>query len=58
VSGKTRYSRYNSRRAAAIEDQAGRTFLYTLGALMALITEDGPERDFSFLFGTGGQSPN
>ena len=32
------YSRYNSRRAAAIEDQAGRTFLYTLGPLMALIT--------------------
>jgi hypothetical protein len=31
------YSRYNSRRAAAIEDYVGRTFLYTLGALMALI---------------------
>jgi len=32
------YSRYNSRRAAAIEDHAGRTFLYILGPLMALIT--------------------
>jgi len=32
------YSRYNSRRTTAIKDYAGRTFLYTLGALMALIT--------------------
>jgi len=32
------YSRYNSRRAAAIENYVGRTFLYTLGPLMALIT--------------------
>ena len=32
------YSRYNSRRAATIEDHVGRTFLYTLGPLMTLIT--------------------
>jgi hypothetical protein len=32
------YSRYNSRRATAIKDHTGRTFLYTIGALMALIT--------------------
>ena len=32
------YSRYNSRRAAAIKDYIGRTFLYILGPLMALIT--------------------
>jgi hypothetical protein len=32
------YSRYNSRRAVAIEGHTGRTFLYTLGALMTLIT--------------------
>ena len=32
------YSRYNSRHAAAIKDQVGRTFLYTIGALIALIT--------------------
>jgi len=30
------YSRYNNKYAAAIKDQAKRTFLYTLGALMAL----------------------
>jgi hypothetical protein len=32
------YSRYNSRRATAIKDYVGRTFLYTLGPLIALIT--------------------
>ena len=32
------YSRYNSRRAAAIKDYVGRTFLYILGPLMTLIT--------------------
>ena len=32
------YSRYNSRHTAAIKDYVGRTFLYTLGPLMALIT--------------------
>ena len=32
------YSRYNSGRVTVIEDYAGRTFLYTLGALMALVT--------------------
>jgi len=32
------YSRYNSRRTAAIKDHVGRTFLYILGPLMALIT--------------------
>jgi hypothetical protein len=32
------YGRYNSGRATVIDDYAGRTFLYTLGALMALIT--------------------
>jgi hypothetical protein len=31
------YSRYNSRRATAIKDHVGRTFLYILGPLIALI---------------------
>ena len=32
------YSRYNSRRATAIKDHIGRTFLYILGPLITLIT--------------------